>query len=362
MPNLNESKGAVHWIDHFVVGTNDMAAWAQWAVNAIGLTPRPLIGLTTAARKRNIKITSFLWWDGGSCRIGAFLQPEIYPPAKALGEDLPRCGFYVLPEDIDHHLHRLDRYKIPHSEAIRTASEGEEGTLIYFADPDGNQYELWAPIAMPKGAMEIATSERVGRISHAVYGSRDLARTAAFFEKYCGLQAEQNSRTAEGTMVLRLQAGPRLVYKLVDKVDERVSGHGTWWDMHTALTVRAEEFLPNYHRLWEGIPEEQGYKADLNLTLEEQEALPARTGLHRSPVGIKWKQICARGDEFYDWDCHSFHFMGGKPLEADKSMALYEAVEQEEYLIELAASLKKSDTPDLMKGLGNENPFHTKEP
>src|SRR5581483_6370829 len=219
--------------------------------------------------------------------VGRRLQPEMYPPAKALGEDLPRCGFYIAPEDIDHHLRRLDRHKIPHSDPIHTAADGEEGTLIYFADPDGNQYELWAPADMPKGAMEIATAERVGRISHGVYGSRDLARTAAFFEKYCGMRAEHNSRTAEGTLVLRLQAGPRLVYKRVGKVDERVSGHGTWWDMHTALTVRAEEFLPNYRRLWEGIPEEAGYKADLNLTLAEQEALPARTGLHRSPVGIK---------------------------------------------------------------------------
>ena len=102
-----EPRGAVHWIDHYVVGTNDMGAWVDWAVNATGITRRPIIGLTTAARKRNIKITSFLWWDGGSCRIGAFLQPEIYPPAKALGEDLPRCGFYIRPEDIDTHLRRL---------------------------------------------------------------------------------------------------------------------------------------------------------------------------------------------------------------------------------------------------------------
>ena len=28
--------GAVHWIDHVVVGTNDMNAWVEWAVNAIG--------------------------------------------------------------------------------------------------------------------------------------------------------------------------------------------------------------------------------------------------------------------------------------------------------------------------------------
>lgn len=352
-----EPRGAVHWIDHYVVGTNDMAAWVDWAVHAIGITRRPIIGLTTAARKKNIKITSFLWWDGGSCRIGAFLQPEIFPPAKPLGEDLPRCGFYIRREDIDVHLKRLARHKIPHHEPIRTAADGEAGSVIYFADPDGNQYELWAPDRLPEGAMEIATEAKVGRISHAVYGARELARTAAFFAKYCGLQAEHNPETAEGTLVLRLRAGGRLIYKLIDKVDERVSGHGTWWDMHTALTVRHEEFLPSYRRMWEGLPEEQGYKADLNLSLEEQEALPARTGLHRSPVGLRWKEICDRGDEFYDWDSHSFHFIGGKPLKPDGSMALYEAIPQEDYLLELAASLNKSDAPGLMTGLGAESPF-----
>ncbi len=352
-----EPKGAVHWIDHFVVGTNDMGAWVDWAVGATGITRRPIIGLTTAARKRNIKITSFLWWEGGSCRIGAFLQPEIYPPAKELGKDLPRCGFYIRPQDINDHLRRLDGRRIPHTDPIRIAADGEDGTVIYFADPDGNQFEFWAPVDMPEGAMEIATEEKVGRISHAVYGTRDLAKTAAFFEKYCGIEPEQDFKTAEGTLVLRLRAKGRLVYKLVDRVDERVSGHGTWWDMHTALTVRDEEFLPNYRRMWDGIPEEAGYKADLNLTIEQQEALPARTGLHRSPVGIRWKEICSRGDEFYDWDCHSFHFIGGKPLQADGSMAMYEAIQQEDYLVDLAQSLNKGTQPGLMSGLGKENPF-----
>ncbi len=340
-----EPRGAVYWIDHYVVGTNDMVAWADWAVNAIGLKRQPLIGLTTAARKRNVKITCFLWWKGGSCRIGAFLQPEIFPLAKALGEDLPRCGFYIRPQDVDTHLRRLDRYKIPHTDPIKTAADGDEGTVIYLADPDGNQYEFWAPLHMPEGAMDIATEEKVGRISHAVYGCRDLARTAAFFEKYCRIEPEQSSKTAEGTLVLRLRAGARLVYKLVDKVDERVAGHGPWWDMHTALTVREEEFFPNYRRMWEGLPEEQTDKANANLSLEQQEALPARTGLHRSPVGLKWKKICERGDEFYDWDAHAFHFIGGMPLKDDGSMALYESKEQEEYLRELTESLKRGVQP-----------------
>ena len=132
--------------------------------------------------------------------------------------------------------------------------------------------------------------------------------------------------------------------------------------MHTALTVRQEEFLPNYRRMWDGIPEEEGYKADLNLSLEQQEALPARTGLHRSPVGIRWKEICDRGDEFYDWDCHSFHFMGGKPL---KSRRLDGAIRGDR-AGRISASrspilCKKARNRDLMKGLGNENPFKPRE-
>jgi catechol 2,3-dioxygenase-like lactoylglutathione lyase family enzyme len=286
-----------------------------------------------------------MWWEGGSCRIGAFLQPEIYPTAKELGKDMPRCGFYIRAEDIDHHLKRLDRHKIPHSDPVKTAADGDEGTVIYFADPDGNQYEFWAPVNMPEGAMEICTEERVGRISHTVYGSRDLARTAAFFEKYCGMEAEQNPRTGEGTLVLRMRAGARLVYKLVEEVDERIAGHSPWWDMHTAFTVRDNDFFPNYRRMWDGLPEESGPKETLNDSRDKEDNFPARTGLHRSPVGYRWKEIYQRGDEFYDWDGHAFHFIGGIPVKNDGSLALYQTKEQEEYLRELAESLKKGERP-----------------
>lgn len=74
-------------------------------------------------------------------------------------------------------------------------------------------------------------------------------------------------------------------------------------------------------------------------------SLPACTGLHRSPVGLKLNQICERGDEFYDWDAHAFHFIGGMPLKDDGSMALYEAKEQDVYLHELTESLKKGAQP-----------------
>jgi catechol 2,3-dioxygenase-like lactoylglutathione lyase family enzyme len=340
-----EPKGAVHWIDHYVVGTNDLAAWAEWANKATGLPPRPINGLTTNMRKKNTPIFCFMWWEGGSCRIGAFLQPENYPPAKELGKDMPRCGFFIWPADVERHLRRLDQHNIPHTDPIKTAANGEEGMVIYFADPDGNQYEFWAPVKMPEGAMEICTEDRVGRISHAVYGSRDLARTAAFFEKYCGVQVEHNPKTAEGTLVLRLRAGARLVYKLVDQIDERIAGHSPWWDMHTALLVREEEFLPNYRRMWEGLPEEAGPKEDLKDSRDKEDAFPARTGLHRSPVGYKWKAIYHRGDEFYDWDGHAFHFFGGIPLTKDGSLALYQGKEQEDYLRELTEALQRGTQP-----------------
>jgi hypothetical protein len=62
-------------------------------------------------------------------------------------------------------------------------------------------------------------------------------------------------------------------------------------------------------------------------------------------VGYKWKEIYQRGDEFYDWDGHAFHFFGGMPIQSDGSLALYQGKEQEEYLRELVESLKKGAQP-----------------
>ena len=159
------------------------------------------------------------------------------------------------------------------------------------------------------------------------------------------MEAKRNSKTAEGTLVLRMRFGERLVYKLADRLDERIAGHSPWWDMHTAFTVRDEEYLPNYRRMWESLPEEAGAKEHLNDSRDKEDNFPARTGLHRSPVGYKWKEIYQRGDEFYDWDGHAFHFIGGIPKNADGSLALYTPKEQDEYLRELAESLKKGVQP-----------------
>jgi len=58
--SMAEPRVAVYWIDHYVVGTNDLVAWADWAMKATGLPIRPINGLTTAGRKRNTPIFSTL--------------------------------------------------------------------------------------------------------------------------------------------------------------------------------------------------------------------------------------------------------------------------------------------------------------
>ena len=330
----DEPRGAVHWIDHRVVGTNDLVKWVDWAVKATGAKPWPMIGITTAARKRNAPINCFLDFANGPRHMGAFLQPEVYPESKGLGKELPRCAFFIRPEDMDSHLKRLDQHSIPHSDPVPMSTDGDNGTAIYFEDPDGNQYEFWAPVHMPDGAMEVCTSQKVGRISHMVFGSRNLERTAAYFKQYCSIGQMDSPEIPDDTLVLNLLGGARLVYKLVDSVDVRVVGHGPWYDMHTALTIRAEEYLNNYQRMWDGLPEEKDAKENLNQTVEEHDALPARTGLHRNPWGPLWKKTFKRGDEFYDWDGHGFHFVGGIPLKDDGSMTFYRGKESGDYLKE----------------------------
>ena len=337
--------GAAYWIDHAVVGTNDMSAWVEWAANAIGVTPGRISGLTTIARQRNQQINIFCYLGDPSCHFGAFLQPETLPESKGLGKDMPRYGFFVRPEDVDDHLRRLDLHGIPHSGPVRTSAEGDDGTAIAFEDPDGNQFEFWAPVHMPRGAMDFFTPAKVGRISSAVYGSRDLGRTADYFSEFCGVEPLRGPEIPEDTLVLPLEGGARIVYHLVDEVDGRVTGHGPWNAFHAALMVPEGSFFPNYRHMWDGVPEEEGRKEDLRLSTAAEDALPARTGLHGSRVGHLWKETYERGDEFYDWDGHAFHFVGGISTSPDGSLTRYRSKGQGEYLEELKGALASATLP-----------------
>jgi catechol 2,3-dioxygenase-like lactoylglutathione lyase family enzyme len=328
-------KAAAHWIDHVVVPTNNMDAWVNWAVNATGVERAPIRGLTTAEVKRGGTVACFLKIGDGSCHFGAFLQKEQLPASLGLGVDMPRYAFFVRAEELDDHIVRLDRFGVPHTDPVRMTTEGADGTSVIFEDPDGNQFEFWAPDEMPAGAMEIATELGVGRVAIATLGSRDLQRTADFFSAYCDIDPLDGPEIPEDTLVIPMVAGSRYVFHLKDMVDDRVTGHGPWFAMHTALTVAAEEFMPSYVRLWAGVPEEEDRKEKLGLGAEEEDALPARTGIHGSPTGQIWKKVYDRGDEIYDPDGHAFHFIGGISSSADGSLAVYTPKEQATYLEEL---------------------------
>ena len=48
-----------------------------------------------------------------------------------------------------------------------------------------------------------------------------------------------------------------------------------------------------------------------------------------------------RGDDFYDWDTHSFHLVGGISARSDGSLAVYRSKDPEAYLRELAEASGK---------------------
>ncbi len=54
------------------------------------------------------------------------------------------------------------------------------------------------------------------------------------------------------------------------------------------------------------------------------------------------KKACKRGDDFYDWDGHLFHFYAGIPIRGDDSLAVYQGKEQEENLKELIEALENN--------------------
>ena len=101
--------------------------------------------------------------------------------------------------------------------------------------------------------------------------------------------------------------------------------------------VRSEDYFAHYERLWDGLPEEEQDGVDgSGIAAEEEADLPARTGLHGSPAGRRWKATFSRGDGFYDWDTHAFHFFSGTSVRADGSLAVYKPIDPEDFLREFA--------------------------
>lgn len=307
----DQRPGTVYWIDHFAVPSNDLDRWIKFQVNVLGAKLDRINGLTTEARQRHQGIAAF-------CRtpysmVDAFLQTEQLPAAAEPGSGLPRFGLFIRPEDVDEHLHRLDEQQVRHTDPIRTSAEGQEGTAIRFNDPDGNQLEFWAPTHLPPGAMAGATQVKVGRISHAVYESRDLDRTADFFNRFCALDPIAGADVPKETLAMPLAGGGRIVYHKVEAIGDWTLARARGQGPHAALTVRDEDYFPNYRRMWASLPEAE--RADRTDQAVDFRALPARTVMHGSGGGRRWFQLFGRGDDFYDWDANAFHFIGSVGME-----------------------------------------------
>jgi predicted enzyme related to lactoylglutathione lyase len=320
--------GTVHWIDHYVICTNDIVRWEAFNGQVLGARTLP----NPSGSLRDFGIFQSV----GSMRLGGFTNLRPLPETRGLGKGLPRYGFYILAADIDAHLRRLDTAGALHTSPMRISAEGDAGTTIYWQDPDGNQFEFWAPDVLPEGAMHGCGPERVGRLSHAVFESRDLNRTAAFFERYCALGPIANKDIPSDVLALRLAAGGKIVFHKVDELEGRTTGCGLR-DAHTALLVRHEDFFRNYARVWEELPE-----WDVDLFFGEQKqvedlqslrTLAPRTALHPSLGGRRFRELTKRGDDIFDWDTNMFHFYGGAPLAGD-SLATYDGYSIERYIDE----------------------------
>jgi len=319
----DQRPGTIYWIDHYVVGTDDVDRFEDFHQKVLGAKTYPV----SEERRRQVGI--FQDVGAGCCHHGGFVQKAPMPPSPGLGRGKPRHGFFIRNEDIDEHLRRLDKHGVPHTDPVRTSEEGDEGTAIYWEDADHNQFEFWAPTHVPDGAFENVGSLKIGRISHGVFESRDLQRTADFFSRYCALDPMSSADIPSDTLVLPLAAGGRLVFKQVDTLGERTSGRGVFRALHDALVVRDEDFFPNYERVWAELPE-WDFDERRDGPPEGAVDLPARTVLHGSPAGRQWKQLYGRGDDWYDPDTNGFHFFGGEGQRG--SMTSYEPHSMEFHL------------------------------
>jgi hypothetical protein len=304
----DQRPGTIYWIDHYVVGSDDLDRWTAFEEKVIGAQPE---SPAEAAGRRFIafqNITPF-------CHHGAMLSPDPLPPSAGLGKGLPRHGLFIRQEDVDQHLRRLDRHNVPHLDPVRTSAEGDDGISIAWEDPDGNQFEFWAPDRLPAGAMAGATSVGVGRISHGVYECKDLQRAADHFIKYCALEPLKRADIPADTLVFPLVCGARIVYKQVETIGQRTGGWGKLHAAHAALVMRDEDFWPAYEKMWADVGEWE-YNPETRGFVGAGADLPARTSRHGSPGGIQWFKVRGRGDDWYDWDTNCFHFMGGVPKDA----------------------------------------------
>ena len=324
--------GTVYWIDHYTIPTNDVRRAMEFHERVIGAISMPNSGLPPFRGMfqafSHADASKPLTLKAAGSHHGLFIMKDPLPPAEAPGRRFPAARA-VHPAARCRRARAAPRCR--RRRALRSrahVSRRRRRTAIYWLDADGNQLELWAPETMPDGAMEGAGPLNIGRISHGVYASRDLARTIDFFGRYCALEPLQSAAIPAGTVVFPLAAGGRLVFKLSAKPGLRASGSGAYPDLHAALVVHEADFWSNHERMWAELPEGDGDGGGANL--------PARTILHASPNGQRFKAAFGRGDDWIDHDENLFHFIGGGPRGG--SMASYDRFFLDDYMDEYLAN------------------------
>src|SRR5579862_3300103 len=122
--------GTVYWIDHFVVGSDDLDRWVDFEQKVIGTR-----SWANAGPDRGPRFLAFQAITS-CCHNGAMKSPEPLPLSLGLGKGLPRHGLYVRQQDVDQHVKRLDEHGVPHLDPVRTSADGDDGISIAFEDPD----------------------------------------------------------------------------------------------------------------------------------------------------------------------------------------------------------------------------------
>jgi catechol 2,3-dioxygenase-like lactoylglutathione lyase family enzyme len=329
----------IYWIDHYTVPTNDLQRSIEFHERVLGTKSMPATGLPLERGMFQAFSHPEMLLRGDHSHQGLFVMREPLPPSEAPGKGYPRHGLFVRPEDMDEHVARLDANGVVHTAPVRTSAEGESGTAAYWLDADGNQFEFWAPDRMPDGVMDDCGPLKIGRISHVVYASRDLHWTTEFFARYCGLQPAKSVDIPADTVVFPLAMAGRLVFKRSDELGRRASGRGVFSDCHTALVVREEDFWPSHERLWADLPEWE-FDAQHRRFVGDGANMPARTLLHGSPNGMRFKAAFGRGDDWLDPDANLFHFVGGTPR--DGSLLHYERHFLDDYMDDYLAQHPKT--------------------
>lgn len=302
--------GAAVWIDHFVLPTNDVLRWKRFAEHALG-------GVDLHPGEQTDRIA---FVQVGTHHNGGSLRAEQLPDPPQLGTGLPRYGFYVRPEDIDTHLRRFEELGVEATDPVHISTGGEDGTAVYFRDPDGNELELWAPRSLPPGAMESGNPTGLGRISHAVLESRDLDRSLDFHSRFLAVDPIYSADIPQEMVALRLAGGGRLLFQKIE-ADMPTRG-GERSGVHAAFTVRDEEWDLVHERLWEGLPEAPREVADPRDSASEHQLHPAWTRQRGSM--LRRGMALPRGYGFTDWDNNPFHYVRG--VFAAGETAFYEVV------------------------------------